>query len=190
MDPLTSAAFDAIEAGGGIEDKNEPPVGTLGELTVVAGKLGVKENGDEYAVFEYRDRHYFWSDFKWIKKNGSISEGGVKSLKILLAQLGVPNVTGSTLQQAVTSRTGKRFAYERTQSGHNPTTNQPYTNTNILGEVPQGAGQSPVQAPPQAAPPVGATFDTGGFPQAQQPAWDQPATPPAVTPPASANVGG
>ena len=46
MDALTAAAFDQIDAGG-IEDKNEPPVGTLGELTVVAGKL---------AVFEYRDQ--------------------------------------------------------------------------------------------------------------------------------------
>lgn len=189
MDALTAAAFDQIDAGG-IEDKNEPPVGTLGELTVVAAKLGVKENGDEYVVFEYRDREvYFWSDFKWIRKNGSISEGGVKSLKILLGQLGVPNVTGATLQQAVTSRQGRRYTYERTQSGHNPTTNQPYTNTNILGEVPASAGQPPQAAAP-ATPPV-ATPPAQAFPpQAQQPAWDQPAAPVAVAPPENAITAG
>lgn len=181
LDPLTTAGFDAIDAGGN-EEKNIPPLGRLGELRIVSTKLGTKDDGDQYAVIEYRDGDYFWSDFKWIKKNGAISEGGVKSLKILLSQLGVPNVTGATLKPVLDSLEGKTFSYEQVAAKQiNPATNQPYVNTHFLGET-NGTASVPAQPVAQAAPPVaqppaaqplaqGATFP--GAPQVQAP---QPAS--------------
>ena len=94
LSPTAAAAFDAVEAGG-VSETNRPPAGHVGELTVTEAKTSNKD-GNEYALIEFVDGSYKWSQFAWIT-GPKRSEGGIKAFKFTVRQLTGQEPTGATL---------------------------------------------------------------------------------------------
>lgn len=177
LSPTAAAAFDAVEAGG-VSETNRPPAGHVGELTVTEAKTSNKD-GNEYALIEFVDGSYKWSQFAWIT-GPKRSEGGIKAFKFTVRQLTGQEPTGATLAALLGQAAGKRFGYEQVASSKvDPATGQPYTNTKLLGAATPVPAVS--AAPAQAPTPIGGAQFGDDVP------WDQPAAP---APPQSAITGG
>ena len=134
----TASVWDTVETGGdgGFAENIDPPLG-FHTVTISDAKSGTSKKGEEYIIIEYTlDGAGTWIDYKQTTKGGSPFPGGIKSAKILLQSLGLPNVDAATLDASLAMLIGKQYSVEVVNADKiNNTTGVPYKNTKVHSAV-------------------------------------------------------
>lgn len=150
---MTTAAeaWDQItpDSSGSNSSEEQPPLGHH-IWRLIEGKHFESKAGEQVVVLEFEDERTSkrFSDVRVFTKNGVPQEGRVKSLKIQLRNLGVPDGPLATLNANLSDKVGGYFAVEVSNGSQiNHSTGEPFRNVNVTNAVSPPAGApAPVQA--------------------------------------------